>query len=66
VISKDSDFYKRYLTELEPFKLILVSTGNIRTSELIKIFEKNLDQIIEAITHNFVIEINKESLITIL
>lgn len=66
VISKDSDFFNRYLTKVEPFKLLLISTGNLSTNELINIFEKNIDKIIDEITHNFVVEITKESLITIL
>ena len=66
VISKDSDFYNRYLTKIEPYKLLLVSTGNISTTELINIFEKNIEKIIEQIEQNFVVEITSNSLITIL
>lgn len=29
VISKDSDFYHRYFRNLEPYKLIYLTTGNI-------------------------------------
>ena len=66
VISKDSDFYNRYLTKVEPYKLLLVSTGNIPNRELIAIFEKNIDKIMDEISRNHVVEITKESLITIL
>jgi predicted nuclease of predicted toxin-antitoxin system len=66
VISKDSDFYNRYLTKIEPFKLLLISTGNITTTDLIKIFDKNLDKILLEISQNFVVEITQNSLITIL
>jgi predicted nuclease of predicted toxin-antitoxin system len=66
VISKDSDFYNRYLTKVEPYKLLLISTGNLSTKELINLFEKNIDKIIDEIAHNFVVEITKDSLITIL
>lgn len=66
VISKDSDFYNRFLTQLEPYKLLQISTGNIKTKDLIDIFDKNLDRIIEEISYNFVVEITRNSLITIL
>lgn len=66
VISKDSDFYNRYLTKVEPYKLLLISTGNLSTKELINLFEKNIDKIMDEIAHNFVVEITKNSLITIL
>ena len=66
VISKDSDFYNRYLTKLEPFKLLQISTGNIKTKDLIDLFDKNFDRIIDEISYNFVVEITRNSLITIL
>lgn len=66
VISKDFDFYNRYLTKVEPFKLLQISTGNIKTKELIDLFDKNIDKIIDEISHNFVVEITNNSLITIL
>ena len=65
VISKDSDFYNSYLTKIEPYKLLLISTGNISTKELLILFDKNLEKIIEEITHHFVVEITRSSLITI-
>ncbi len=66
VISKDSDFYNRYLLKSEPYKLIIVSTGNISNKNLLILIEKNLDKILEEISHNFVVEITNKSLITIL
>ena len=66
VISKDSDFYNRYLTKVEPYKLLQISTGNIKTKDLISLFDKNIDRIMEEISCNFVVEITKKSLITIL
>lgn len=66
VISKDSDFYDRFLTKLEPYKLLIISTGNISTKALIEVFEKNLISIMDEIERNSVVEITKNSLITIL
>ncbi len=66
LISKDSDFYQSYLQKVEPYKLIYLTTGNISTSQLIEIFERNYDRIMEEIKHNNVVEISKTSIITIL
>jgi predicted nuclease of predicted toxin-antitoxin system len=65
VISKDSDFYDRYFNKLEPYKLIFLTTGNIRTNDLIEIFEKNLSTIIFEISNNSVIELTRINLIVI-
>lgn len=65
IISKDSDFYNSYLTKIEPYKLLLISTGNISTKELLTLFDKNLEKIMEEIEHHFVVEITRSSLITI-
>ena len=40
VISKDIDFYDRYMQKLEPHKLLYVSTGNISTKKLLQLFLK--------------------------
>jgi predicted nuclease of predicted toxin-antitoxin system len=63
VISKDSDFYDSYFNILEPYKLIFLTTGNIRTNELVAIFEQNLPEIINAIELNAVVEITRTNLI---
>lgn len=41
VISKDSDFYNRYLRKSEPYKLIVISTGNISNKSLLEDFYGN-------------------------
>jgi len=66
VISKDSDFYNRYFIKLEPFKLIYLTTGNISTTELINLFEKNSEEIFNEIANNNVVEISNTSIITII
>jgi predicted nuclease of predicted toxin-antitoxin system len=50
VISKDSDFFDRYFSHLEPYKLIFLTTGNISTNELINIFNLNIESIPRAAT----------------
>lgn len=66
LISKDIDFYDGYFRKIEPFKLIFLTTGNISTRELLEIFEKNHEKIFEEIQLNFVVEISKTSIITII
>jgi predicted nuclease of predicted toxin-antitoxin system len=66
LISKDSDFYNSYFQKVEPYKLIYLTTGNISTGELIEIFDKNYVKIFEEIQLNFVVEISKTSIITII
>lgn len=66
VISKDSDFYNRYLRLSEPHKLIIISTGNISNQKLLKLIDKNFAKISDEIELNNVIEITGNSIITIL
>ncbi len=63
VVTKDADFVNSYTILGEPYKLLLVSTGNIKNTELISLFESNLERIVEAFdTHRF-IEIDRDSII---
>lgn len=41
VISKDIDFFNRYAFLREPYKLLYLTTGNIKNSDLILLFERN-------------------------
>ncbi|MCD4663949.1 MAG: DUF5615 family PIN-like protein [Bacteroidales bacterium] len=62
VISKDNDFLDSFLIKSEPPKLIMVKTDNIPNKELIQIFDKNLDTIIEMITKSNLVEISKNDI----
>lgn len=66
VISKDSDFYDRYQSKLQPYKLLFLTTGNISNKTLLKLIDKNLDQIIATLEENTVVELSRESIITII
>lgn len=63
VVSKDSDFLENYLIKKEPYKLILVSTGNISNSLLIDIFKKNMSKIISLLENNSILEITNSELL---
>lgn len=63
VITKDADFVDSFLTIDKPFKLLLVSTGNIKNSELEKIFNNNLSVLVNLLQDNNYIEISREEII---
>ena len=63
VVTKDSDFVDSFVLRQEPWKLLLVSTGNIRNAELITIFQANLEQIIAGFEVLDFIEINRAEVI---
>jgi len=65
VISKDGDFYDSFSSKREPYKLLHVKTGNIRNSELIGLFAKNLDIIIRELAKSDVVEISRFYIITL-
>ena len=63
VITKDADFVDSFLTIQKPSKLLLVSTGNIRNSELEEIFKNNLSTLVNLLQNNDYVEINREEII---
>ncbi|NOU43165.1 MAG: hypothetical protein HOO87_06285 [Methyloglobulus sp.] len=63
VITKDADFVNSFLVSKQPYKLLLVSTGNIANKELKDIFTKNVPQIISALTIFDFLEITRTALI---
>jgi len=63
LVTKDSDFVESFLLKKEPWKLMLVSTGNIGNSELLSLFERNIKQVIEHLKSFDFIEINRISII---
>ena len=63
VITKDEDFWQRYLLMKKPKKLIYVTTGNIKNTDLFRLFEHNIDTLVRHIEDNNVIEINQKEMI---
>ena len=59
VITKDSDSIENYIFKGQPEKLLIVSTGNIDNTQLIDLFEKNIDTLISLFNQHSVIEINE-------
>ena len=61
VITKDSDFWDSFYVSQEPYKLLLVTTGNISNRELESLFVKNLEQLTRLFEQHSLIEMSKYS-----
>lgn len=63
VITKDADFVNSFLLTKKPYKLLLVSTGNITNKELSLLFVKNLLVITTAFNEYDYVELTRSTLI---
>jgi predicted nuclease of predicted toxin-antitoxin system len=63
VISKDSDFVNSFLTIQKPYKLLLISTGNISNSELEAIFVNQLSRLTDLFESHQYIELSRDAII---
>jgi len=62
VVSKDGEFVDSFLLHGEPYKLLLISTGNIKNAELEKLFLQNLKDIVAGFAQYDFIEIDRTQL----
>ena len=63
VVTKDSDFVDSHIVLGQPWKLLLVSTGNIRNPELEVLFLANLDTMLEALSTCSYIELSRTAVV---
>jgi len=63
VVTKDADFVETIILKSQPWKLLLVSTGNITNSELESLFTANLEKIVEGFVEFDFIELDRANLI---
>lgn len=63
VVTKDSDFVNSFILNRRPYKLLLISTGNIRNAELEVLFLLNLEKMAEGFDSFDYIELNQRVLI---
>jgi predicted nuclease of predicted toxin-antitoxin system len=63
VVTKDADFVNSFHLHRQPYKLLLVSTGNIRNAELEALFAANIERISEGFDQFDFIEINRNTVI---
>lgn len=63
VVTKDSDFVDSLILRAQPWKLLLVTTGNIHNDELEALFLANLELIVDGLAmHNYV-ELSRSAVI---
>ena len=62
VVTKDSDFVDTFLLQRTPHKLPLVATGNASNKDLLRMFEGNLQMIVQALEAVDLVEIDGESI----
>lgn len=63
VVTKDADFVNSFHLQRRPYKLLLVSTGNIQNMELESLFMANLASIASSFDEFDFIELNRASVI---
>lgn len=63
VITKDGDFVDSFILRGKPYKLLLISTGNIKNLDLENLFIQNIKQIVEAFEQFNFIEIDGVAII---
>lgn len=61
VISKDTDFYYAHVLSQRPWKLLLVRTGNLRSSELKGLFQRQLPVIVAGLESHSLVELDSTS-----
>jgi predicted nuclease of predicted toxin-antitoxin system len=63
VVTKDADFRDSHLVKGQPYKLLLVATGNIRNADLLHLFARNLERIVNAFQSHSFVELDRHHLI---
>lgn len=63
VITKDADFVNSLLLFGKPFKLMLISVGNISNHRLLDLFDKNLPMMVVALERYDFVELTAAQLI---
>ena len=63
VITKDADFVQSFLLQGQPYKLLLVATGNIKNSDLEALFQQHLSQLVELLQTYSYVEVGRNAII---
>src|SRR5712692_7920827 len=63
VVTKDSDFVESFLLRREPWKLLLISTGNLGNDELERLFLSGIKKVVEGFDAFDFIEMERTRLI---
>lgn len=63
VITKDADFVDTFLRQGEPYKLLLVSAGNLKNRELFELLDRYLPQLEEVFATTSYVELTRNMLV---
>ncbi len=63
VVTKDYDFIDSYVLKKEPFKILLVSTGNITNDALLELFETNLNDLLKELRESHIVELTRNTIV---
>ncbi len=63
VITKDADFVQSFLLQGQPYKLLLVATGNIKNADLEALFQQHLSQLVDLLQAYSYIELGRDAII---
>jgi len=63
VITKDADFVSSFLLAHKPYKLLLISVGNIQNADLEMLFVRQIPAIAAAFAAHDYVELNRAALI---
>ncbi len=63
VITKDADFVESFLLQGAPYKLLLLSTGNIDNTELLTLFAANIAQLAAMFETYAYVELDRDEMI---
>ncbi len=63
VITKDADFVQSFLLQGQPYKLLLVATGNIKNTDLEALFQQYLSQLVDLLETHHYIELGRDAVI---
>lgn len=64
VVTKDKEFLESYILQGIPWKLLLVSTGNVGNLELFEMFDSRITQLKTLFKKHYVVELNKQMIVT--
>jgi predicted nuclease of predicted toxin-antitoxin system len=63
LVTKDEDFVNTFLLRRQPYKLLLIATGNITNRDLAQLFQDNLELMIQAFEKYDFVELDRTALI---
>jgi predicted nuclease of predicted toxin-antitoxin system len=63
VVTKDADFVNSFLLHKSPYKLLLISAGNISNDELEALLVRRFPGLVAALTDSHFVELDRENLI---